>query len=313
MAQFIKVFLFNLFIFCILLLNAQNKKDFTAIKETEDSLKITAHEILYGKFDSEKYEANEKFFRLLNESLQNENSFNYAFDSLKTISIIKSKDNYFRIFTWNLRKADGSYDYFGLIQINPKKTKGEEIYRLTNNTQKNSNSTQDILTNENWYGALYYKMILTKSKDNIYYTLLGWDGNNGRTTRKIIDVIVFDNSGQPEFGVPIFQSKNDLKSRFIMEYGSNVSASLKYEKQYISKGKNKKWMIVFDRVSPMAKGLEGQYQFYIPETDTYDAFVFEKDLWQFYDNVDARNPKEKNNKLKKDISKQQKRNLPQDK
>ena len=72
-------------------------------------------------------------------------------------------------------------------------------------------------------------------------------------------------------------------------------------------------MIVFDRVSPLTPGLEGQYQFYVPETDTYDAFVFEKGVWQFYGDVDARNPKEKNKVLNKNKSEQQKRNLQQDK
>ena len=302
-----------LLIFSTLFLSAQKKEENTELKEIEDSLKIIAPEILYGRFDFNKYESNEKFYSMLNEALLNENSFSYPFDSLKTISILKSPDKYFRIFTWNLRKTDGSYDYFGIIQINPKKIKGDGIFKLSNNTLKNANSAQEILTNENWYGALYYKIIQTKTKENTYYSFLGWDGNNGRTTRKIIDVLVFDNSGQPEFGAPIFQIKEELKSRFIIEYGANVSVSLKYEKQYLSQGKNKKLMIVFDRVSPLTPGLEGQYQFYVPETDTYDAFVFEKGVWQFYGDVDARNPKEKNKVLNKNKSEQQKRNLQQDK
>lgn len=298
--------------FSTLFLSAQKKAIFNEFRQYEDSLKVIAPEILYGAQDFNKYEANEKFFNMLVEVLALENSFIYPFDSLKTISIIKSPDKYFRIFTWNLRKADGSYDYFGLIQIDSKKSKGEELIKLTNKSIKNTHTTDEILTDENWYGALYYKIIQTKSKGNIYYTLLGWDGNNGLTTRKVIEIIVFDNRGQASFGAPIFKIGDELKNRFIMEYASHVAASLKYEKQYKKDGKNKNWMIVFDRLSPLSPMMEGQYQFYVPEADTYDAFIFEKGLWQFYKDVDARNPKVKKKELNKKISEQQKRNSTRD-
>ena len=278
---------------------AQNKSDDSDLQQYEDSLKKIAPEILYGKHDLNKYKASEKFYTMLSEALSQKGAYNYSFDSLKTISILKAPDGYFKIFTWNLRKDDGSYDYFGLIQINPKKAQGEELFKLTNAATKGIGSTQDILSPENWYGAHYYKILQNKSKDNTYYTLMGWDGNNNITTRKIIDVMTIKSDGQPEFGAPIFQTKTDLKTRFIIEYGSQVSVSLKYEKQYVSKGKNKKWMLVFDRVTPLSPMLEGQYQFYVPIVDTYDAFIFEKGIWQFHEDVDARNPKPKRKELNK--------------
>ena len=294
-------------------ISAQKSTDKKELKQYEDSLKTIAPQILYGDHDFNKYEASEKFYRILTEALTLKNAFNYPFDSLKTISILKSPDEYFRIFTWNLRRNDGSYDYFGLVQINPKKANGEALFKLTNSTNKDTNATHEISNIENWYGASYYKIVQKKSNKNVYYTLLGWDGNNNLTTRKIIDVIVFDKNGQPEFGASIFQTKTDIKTRFIIEYAAYVSSSLKYEKQFMHKGKNKKWMIVFDRVSPLSPMLAGQYQFYVPDTDTYDAFIFENGVWKFYEDVDARNPKIKTKKLNTKKKPEQKIILQKDK
>jgi len=280
-------------------LYAQKTLNFAELSVFEDSMKLTAPIILKGNNDNLKYEASEKLYTFLTEALEFENSFNYAFDSLKTISILKSPDNYFRIFTWNLQKQDGSYDYFGLIQVNPKKTKGDNIIKLNNGHIKSSLSMSDVLMPEEWYGAHYYNIIQKKGKDRVYYTLLGWDGNNTITTRKIIDVLVFDAHGQPEFGAPIFHTHEELKTRFIMEYASYVSASLKYEKHFLYQGKNKKWMLVFDRVSPLSPHLVGHYQYYVPESDTYDAFIFEDGIWFLYEDVDARNPKTDKKAIKK--------------
>ncbi len=278
--------------------NAQKNNSFDELKKYEDSLKLIAPEILNGVYDFNRYEASEKLYLMLSEALILENSFKYPFDSLKTISVLKSPDNFFRIFTWNLMKADGSYDYFGLIQLNPKKTKNNELYKLVNMQAKEKGAEYETHSAESWYGAHYYKMIMTKSKAQTYYTLLGWDGNNQISTRKIIEVIVFNGADEPELGAPVFQTHDNLKNRFIIEYAAHVSVSLKYEKHYVNRGKDRKWMIVFDRVSPLSPMLEGQYQFYVPETDTYDAFIFENGIWQFYQDVDARNPKVKKKKEK---------------
>lgn len=62
-------------------------------------------------------------------------------------------------------------------------------------------------------------------------------------------------------------------------------------------------MIVFDRLSPIdtrtskyAANLDGQYQFYVPESNVFDGFIFENGKWYFVKDIDARNPKPKNKK-----------------
>ncbi len=275
-----------LFVLCFKTTQAQSRDD---LRYYEDSLKAIAPTILYGTHDFHKYEANEIFSDLLWDVLHYDNSFRYPFDSLTTISILTAPDNKFRIFTWNLQKSDGSYDFFGMIQLNPRRANGDLVYALHNEKNKPAKQAMNlVLSVDEWYGAHYYKIVPVRHRTKRYYTLLGWDGNNMLTTRKIVDVITFNEFGHPEFGAPVFRTRQGLKKRYIIEYANHVAASLKYERHYLYDGKNRTWMIVFDRVTPLTPMLEGQYQFYVPETNIFDAFVFQNGLWQLYEDVDAR-------------------------
>ena len=73
------------------------------IAEYEDTLKVMAHSIMNAKKEQEKFVANHAFIRTLKEVLQYNRSFDYPFDSLKTISIKNSTDNRVRIYTWILK------------------------------------------------------------------------------------------------------------------------------------------------------------------------------------------------------------------
>ena len=267
----------------------------STLPEYEDSLKTLGKLVLYGESDQAKQNANEQFKTLLEEALVQRNSFDYPFDSLITVARLVSPDNKLRIFNWNLPYPDGTYEYFGFIQINSKKNKPYIIYPLIDKSDDIKKPETEILDDENWYGAHYYKLFLEKRGGKRYYMLLGWDGNNIRSTKKIIEVLTFDSWGKPIFGKEIFYFDDDKKkkpARIIFEYTNEATISLKYEKQFVDSGKHKKWMIVFDRIFPLAPNLEGQYEFYVPETNIFDAFIFRKGKWTFIEDVDARNPKE---------------------
>ena len=71
---------------------------------------------------------------------------------------------------------------------------------------------------------MYYEIIPIKVNNKIYYTLLGWDGNDINTTKKIIDVLKFTPDSPPTFGANIF---NQEEKRIITEYNSRSTISLK--------------------------------------------------------------------------------------
>lgn len=264
----------------------------------EDSLKVLGKLILNGETEFIKYNANEKFRTILEGALISDKSFDYPFDSLVTIARLTSEDKKFRILNWNLKKDDGTYEYFGYIQAWNNKAKKYYTYPLKDNSDNIKNPESQILETNNWYGAHYYKIIYNKYAGKKYYTLLGWDGNNTESQKKIIDVLTFSSNDKPVFGASIFKYNKKIQKRIIFEYNASVSMSLKYEKQYMLNGKKKRPMIVFDRLSPQDQQLVGMYQYYYPETNIYDAFLFKNGKWTYLKDVDARNSKETREELK---------------
>lgn len=283
---------FGFFLFLFLISVNVFSQDVKSFKVAEDSLKKLGKIILTAETDFERYSANEKFQVILEDALLQKNSFQYPFDSLVNTARLVSPDNKFRIFNWVLPKLEGSYEYFGIIQTWDKKEKKYILYKLKDNSEKITKPINEILDYQNWYGALYYKIILTTHAGKEYYTLLGWDGNTKITSKKIIDVLYFNSKEKPVFGANLFKFKNKTQKRVIYEFSATATMSLKYDKQYLLKGKKKRKMIVFDRISPLDPKMEGMYQFYYPETNIYDAFLFKNGKWNYIKDIDARNQKE---------------------
>ena len=257
--------------------NVSNK----LIKEYEDTLKVIAEQIMFAKKESDRVKANNGFIPILKEVLLFEKSFKYPFDSLKTLSILSPDDKSFRIFNWILRKDNGTYDYFCFVHYNNKKKKKFEVIELTDNSNNIRNESYSDLDSKNWYGCLYYKIIYIKKSGRKYYTLLGWDGNDGRSIKKIIEPMYFSGKNKVKFGLPIFKLKDKSKpKRIILECDARSSFSLNYEEN------NQR--IIFDQLVPIKKELTGMEEYYIPE-GTYNSFDYNKGKWILNEDIDARN------------------------
>ncbi len=270
----------------------------------EDRLRKIGPFILNGTNDSVRYAACRTFTGWLEKALGEAGSFSYPFDSLVTIARMMSPDHRFRIFNWNVPRDDGTYEYFAIIQLNNKSGKN---YRLTNLKDRSDEilSPETSISNAgDWFGALYYKIILHRYRHKYYYTLLGWDGNDRNTRKKIIDILTFNEKGSPVFGAPVFKTgQKNNNTRIIFEYKAGAPMSLKYERQAYERGhltgkssskrKIQSYMIVFDHLIPLEESLKGQYKYYVPSGDVFDAFVFKKGFWVFVPDVDARNRDER--------------------
>ncbi len=275
----------------------------------EDSLRKLAVIIQKGPDDFIRFDASRSFLAYLTELLVKDPEMNYPFDSLSSISKLASPDRHIRIFTWVIRKNDGSCDYSGLLQI---RTEGKicRLLPLEDHSQDIESPDKQNLTTDNWYGALYYKLIQKQYGTKTYYTLLGWDGHDALSHRKLIEVLTFQGKGKPVFGSLVFSRYPGKVKRVIFEYSARSSMTLNFSRQRyflpVKKGSKRKMkeyedeIIVFDRLTPMNEALTGQYQYYLPESNLQDGFYFDKGKWNFIKEVDARNlPEEKNEKTRK--------------
>lgn len=226
--------------------------------------------IIDANNDEDKYKANKEYKIILKEILNNPNSFTFSFDSLKDISILKV--NNLKIYNWAIPKIDGTFEYFALLQIRVSKNVYKTI-ELTDQSDTIKLPESKILTPKNWYGALYYKIIYNKKIGKNIYTVLGWDGNNNLSNKKIIDVITITSNGNIKLGASIFKTKKKIKKRVIFEYSDNAVMSLKYNQ------KLKK--IIFDYLAPISSELTGIYAYYGPTLNRFDAFVVGDRKWMY--------------------------------
>jgi len=252
----------------------------TEIKQKTDSISVLFGAIVKAKSDEEKLSYNTKIEHIFSELLQNKETFDYSFLELKFISKLKSDDDKLKIYTWNIPYENGTFEYFGFVQLK-QKDESVALIELTDKSKKIKTPEHKILYANNWYGALYYKLLTNSYKGKTYYTLLGWDGNDNFTNKKIIDVLTLKHK-KIQFGSPVFKiNNNEIKNRMIFEYAEQVKMMLRYD--------DKIKMIVFDHLAPEHPKFKGQYMYYGPDL-SQDGFVFQEGLWLLKENLDLRNP-----------------------
>jgi len=241
----------------------------------QDSLAKLGYQMINNPNEPERKNANYNFIRTLVSTLKADNSFNYNFDSLKTISVLKSSDNKFRIFSWFVMNDDGSYRFYGAIQMNSTKLL---LHPLEDYSPLLKNPEDSVVDNRKWYGAEYYKIVPVAGPIP-YYILLGWKGNTIKSTKKVIEVLSFKNS-KPEFGRSIFQQSGKTIKRVVFQYSRQASMLLRHVSE--------KNLIVFDHLSAPNSKLKEQLETYGPDL-TYDAYKLSNGKWQLQQNIDMRN------------------------
>ncbi len=236
-----------------------SKTNLKLLEQKEDSLKNYARKIIQGINADDRFNADSIFTRVLVRALKTPHSFHYPFDSLETISRLYSPDSLFRIFTWQLVINENVIRQHGAIQM--KTHDGSlKLYPLIDKSDITTNVTDTVGNNYGWIGAIYYRIIQKKSSNQNYYTLLGYDENNIRSSRKMIEVLNFLND-EPTFGGRYFSYEEDTvfktsQSRYIMEYKKDAGPRLMYDKdldmiivEHLVSESNepkKKWTLVGD-------------------------------------------------------------------
>lgn len=277
-----KNLLFIICFFSLLQLNAQQLTpvELKQFKIRQDSLKKFGYEIINGKDAAVRFRSDSSFTKILVRAIIQNKSFQFPFDSLTTISKIYSPDSSFRIFTWQVVKDDDYCRQKGFIQLrNP--IGNQKFIPLRDFSEFTSADTDTIADNMAWIGAVYYRIILKEHLGKKYYTLLGYDENNTRSTKKWIDVLSFNQNGTPVFGLPAAFSyakdsvvKPDV-NRFLLEYKKDARARVQYDEEMD--------MILFDHLISETNEPNKRYT-YIPDGD-YEGFQWKNGQWLHIDKV----------------------------
>ncbi len=279
---------------------SQAQQDSISIEKTplqvyEDTLAVYAYSIVNAKASNHRFLAVRSFIPTLTKALKEKNSFDYPFERLRTISIQYPKDSTFRIFTWQLYVDSSEYRYYGAIQMN---SPDLQLIPLIDRSFEVQDIEHELLSNDNWYGSLYYNIKDFNTPEGKQYLLFGYDSfenferfeenaNKKRelafahsdfqniSKRKIIDVLTIKN-GKATFGAPVFIHLNQkqqpafTKNRVLLDYSAEAAVTCNYDEF--------EEMIIFDHLMPMNAVVPGEKAVNMPD-GTYEGYKLQNGKW----------------------------------
>ncbi len=263
------VFLVSIFYLSAQTLSVAEKKE---LSKKEDSLKSLAIEIIQGRTAEDRFNADSLFTKMFVRALKIKNSFYYPFDSLITISRLVPPDSNFKIFTWQLVINESVTRQHGAIQMNT--ADGSlDLLPLIDRSSATNHEIDTIANNFGWMGAVYYKIIQKEAFEKKYYTLLGYDENDVKSNKKVIEVLTFEDS-QPMFGGSYFSFPDNsiIKrsfARYVMEYKKDASPRLTFDPEMD--------MIVYEHLISETGEPDKKYT-YIPDGD-YEGLKWTDGKW----------------------------------
>lgn len=246
--------------------------DLHLLQKKEDTLKRLAYRIMEGRTPADCMQADSEFTRVLVRALKINNSFSYPFDSLLNISKLSPPDSSFKIFTWQLVIDEDNVRQHGAIQM--RTNDGSlKLFPLVDRSDVTNDMADTVANNFGWMGAVYYKIIQTEDFGKKYYTLLGYDENNIRSNKKIIEVLRFIN-GEPIFGGPFFSYQDNslnkkFPNRFVMEYKKHAGPRLTFDEEQN--------MIIYEHLISETNEPSKKYT-YIPDGD-YEGLKWVQGKW----------------------------------
>lgn len=229
--------------------------------------------------DAQKIVAAARLEVMLEEYYSSFENFENEFDSVPFLGQLSSWDGVLKMCAWNIALEDESLRYYCVMRHKPiKETVAITVFEDSGSEWERMN--HKLVRPNDWYGALYYKILAHRYRGKTYYTLLGWDGKDNITNRKIVDAISFQGKSVM-LGSGIFVDEDERSAhRLIYEYANDVSMALNYDE--------KEKMIIMDHLAPEDSRFEGQYQFYGPDF-SYDGLIFKKGKWTLHRDVFAKN------------------------
>lgn len=240
----------------------------------DDSLNKYGIKVLDEILPSNRLRADSMFTRILVRALKTTNSFYFNFDSMRTAPVLYPDDSSFRIITWHYTPDDANYHQRGVIQMNTPDG-SLKIFPLYDASEFTEAPQDSVRTPQNWIGAVYYKIIQKKAADKTFYTLIGYDENNLRTTRKWMEMLSFNERGEPRFGgsftIPPDSTnpRPTVVKRYLMEYKKDASAKLNYDPE--------EDVIVMDHL--VSESNEPQKKFTLVPGGDYEAFKWQNGTW----------------------------------
>jgi len=252
-----------------------------------DTLNALSLRIIESSDNTSRLEANQIFKAAIQMELLADSLFLKDFNLARTFSVLQNPEKTFRIVTWYVPFTDGTFQYFGFVISRDNENKSVKITALNDQTPQLQQPVGSVLDADKWYGAFYYELVHVKYRRANHYVLLGWKGYDRNSRKRVIEPLTIVDK-KPVFGAAVFEMQGSTPYRIIFEYSARASMGLNFYLEFEHRRRRSAPSIVFDRLAPMQPGLEGNFRFYVPEVNIFDAFRFHHGRWILEQDVDAR-------------------------
>ncbi len=247
----------------------------TPEKRMELELVRTADSMLFFPMDEYRTACNDRFIPKLVKYLRRPGSFDDPMDSLRRkVNIIYPEDSSFRIFNWEIKHAENIVRYYGAIQFNEKDL---HLVPLIDNSTEEMDSPEDSsFSIKNWYGGIIYKIKTVEFPDgHKLYTTFSTNRNGRLSNKKIMDILFLDDRKPAHWGLPIINTPEGPKNRYILEFNKLANVSFNYNEE--------KGLVIFDELRSEVNNKKLRYT-YIPIGE-YHGFSWNGKSWNYIDKL----------------------------
>ncbi|WP_460567383.1 hypothetical protein [Flaviaesturariibacter terrae] len=253
--------------------------DLKVLRAKEDTLKELARHIYTDTLASGRLRSDSQFVKTLIRGLQVKHSFLFPFDEVMGVSKLYAPDSSFRIFTWQVTIPTVQARKRGAIQM--RTADGSlRLIPLRDVTEFTEFAEDSVRDRTNWIGAVYYNLIKTTWAGKPYYTLFGIDDRGFSVKRKWIEVLTFDEAGQPRFGGDYFDFSQDTVAR---RQHNRFEIAYKREANVAANWDEDQKLILFDHLVSETGQTDLPYTM-VPDGDS-EGFKWEKGKWVHIDKV----------------------------
>jgi hypothetical protein len=242
----------------------------------EDSLIYYADSIAIALEEEERNQANLRLIKIMKGALKLPESYNHSFTRLgKRINVISPTDKSFKIINWEVPKQVGTSRYYAVIQFS-----NGQVYPLIDISDLIPRQQEDtVLTENRWFGALYYNIITQNVNGKPTYFMLGYNHSMYSSNKKIVECVQIDaKNNTVQFGAPVFNSltrKNNKCKRFVLEYDQMSKVSLNYDAT--------RQTIIYDHLESTT-GDNAKRSTFVPD-GTYDGLTWTGKEWRINTNI----------------------------
>lgn len=247
--------------------------------ETETRLENLFSRLSSVSADSDRLRVNDSIRSVISAWSAAEPVFVHNFPTIRFLGQVTSTDSLLKIISWNLNLENYKGKYFCYIIRKGEPGENNRVISLEADYNESKINADTTLNASQWYGALYYAIRPAVSGGKREWVVLGLDLGNPAVTRKIIDVVSFDNNDAPLFGRRWFENPSGIRYRAVFEYASSGTMTLRFASDS---------SIIFDHLVQIPSLTRNNKVFYGPDYSN-DAYIFENGTWKFKLNVDVRN------------------------